>query len=115
MSAGVAAINIDGMTLHKWAGVGLGNEGIKVMLGRAFGKRKEYKQTRVLIIDEISMVLSFYPFLPAPTARTKADAAASDQVGPVRPARVHRAKSPQLEEGAREGEAIRRHPAYLLR
>lgn len=57
-STGVAAINIDGMTLHKWAGVGLGNEGIKVMLGRAFGKRKEYKQMRVLIIDEISMIKS---------------------------------------------------------
>jgi ATP-dependent exoDNAse (exonuclease V) alpha subunit len=48
------------MTLHKWAGIGLGNEGIKVGLGRAFSKKKEYKQTRVLIIDEISMVRQYF-------------------------------------------------------
>lgn len=55
-STGVAACNIGGVTLHRWTGIGLGDESMKVMLGRAFGKKEQWQKARVLIIDEISMI-----------------------------------------------------------
>jgi ATP-dependent DNA helicase PIF1 len=52
----VAACNIGGVTLHRWTGIGLGDESIGVMVRRAFGKKEQWRKARVLIIDEISMV-----------------------------------------------------------
>ena len=66
-NTGVAACNIGGVTLHRWTGIGRGDENIKVMLGRAFGKKKEWRKARVLVIDEISMVRRrLAPPLPSP-------------------------------------------------
>jgi len=60
-STGIAAINIGGMTLHSYAGIGVaeGSEQIvlkKVIFNNAAMKR--IKSTDILIIDEISMVSS---------------------------------------------------------
>lgn len=70
-STGLAAYNIDGITLHRWAGIGLGKAPIEVLLERILGDphaldpdkrrgnrkaRKRWRKVRVLIIDEISMV-----------------------------------------------------------
>jgi len=60
----VAACNIGGVTLHRWTGIGLGDESMKVMLGRAFGKKEQWQKARVLIIDEISMVRGRFLALP---------------------------------------------------
>ncbi|KAJ7275431.1 PIF1-like helicase-domain-containing protein [Mycena haematopus] len=63
-STGIAAINIGGCTLHSWAGIGIGNESAKKMVGKFFGQAKNgssklldrWKMVKTLIIDEISMV-----------------------------------------------------------
>jgi ATP-dependent DNA helicase PIF1 len=62
--AGVAACNIGGVTLHRWTGIGLGDESIGVMVRRAFGKKEQWRKARVLIIDEISMVrLAYHTYI----------------------------------------------------
>ncbi|CAL1696183.1 unnamed protein product [Somion occarium] len=80
-STGIAAINIGGCTLHSWAGIGLGKGPLNVLLRKVFasGRNNEeedgaedsdsyeskprkqsalerWRTTRVLIIDEISMI-----------------------------------------------------------
>lgn len=60
-STGVAAWNIDGTTLHAFAGIGLGNESVEqalTMLRRpqARAKLEAWRAVQVLIIDEISMI-----------------------------------------------------------
>ena len=51
-----AAELIGGMTLHRWAGVGLAKEPLDVLLRRlSGGSRQRIRETRVLVIDEISM------------------------------------------------------------
>ncbi|KLO19972.1 hypothetical protein SCHPADRAFT_808166, partial [Schizopora paradoxa] len=58
-STGIASVNIGGTTLHSWAGIGLGKESAKVLAGKVFGKdqvKKRWRQTRALVIDEISMI-----------------------------------------------------------
>ena len=58
-STGLAALNIKGETLHRFAGIGLGNAPASHLI-RKIKSRQEpsnrWKQCRVLIIDEISMV-----------------------------------------------------------
>ncbi|KDE06119.1 hypothetical protein MVLG_03536 [Microbotryum lychnidis-dioicae p1A1 Lamole] len=54
---GIAALQIGGATIQSWAGIGIGKENVMTLydkLGK--GKRKLWKETHALIIDEISMV-----------------------------------------------------------
>ena len=54
---GIAAVNIQGQTLHSWAGIGLGKENAHVLSNKLSRKaRGRWKSVKVLLIDEISMV-----------------------------------------------------------
>lgn len=58
-STGLAACNIGGMTLHSFAGIGLGKEDIQTLVKKIRRNQKaktRWLKTKVLIIDEISMV-----------------------------------------------------------
>lgn len=58
-STGTASFLIDGITLHKWLGLGLANEPIHVLREKLTKKKmaqKNIRTTNVLIIDEISMI-----------------------------------------------------------
>jgi ATP-dependent DNA helicase PIF1 len=58
-STGLAACNIGGITLHSFAGVGLANEEVEFLFKRLKRNKKAYQRwisTKVLIIDEVSMV-----------------------------------------------------------
>ena len=58
-STGLAACNIGGITLHSFAGVGLANEEVDFLFKRLKRNKKAYQRwisTKVLIIDEVSMV-----------------------------------------------------------
>jgi ATP-dependent DNA helicase PIF1 len=58
-STGLAACNIGGVTLHSFAGIGLGKEPVPVLVKRIKKTpkaRQRWLRTKVLIIDEISMV-----------------------------------------------------------
>ncbi len=58
-STGLAACNIGGITLHSFAGIGLGKEDVQHLVTkiRRNPKAKErWLKTKILIIDEISMV-----------------------------------------------------------
>ncbi|GAA6034605.1 hypothetical protein JCM8097_005419 [Rhodosporidiobolus ruineniae] len=57
-TTGIAALQVSGITIHSWAGIGLGKEPIPVLFDRIFSnkeKRKKWLETQVLIIDEVSM------------------------------------------------------------
>ncbi|KAG9104392.1 hypothetical protein FRC06_002946 [Ceratobasidium sp. 370] len=57
-STGIAAVNIQGRTLHSFAGVGLGNQHASHLIRKARNARtmERWLRTEVLIIDEVSMV-----------------------------------------------------------
>ena len=58
-STGLAACNIGGVTLHSFAGIGLGKEPAEELIKRVKRNQKaksRWMRTKVLIIDEISMV-----------------------------------------------------------
>lgn len=58
-STGIAACNIGGVTLHSFAGVGLGTEETPALVKKVRGNRQaatRWMRLQVLIIDEISMV-----------------------------------------------------------
>lgn len=55
-STGIAATHMNGMTIHSWAGIGISDYvDIKQMLSKSTLK-KRMAETRVLIIDEVSML-----------------------------------------------------------
>jgi ATP-dependent DNA helicase PIF1 len=58
-STGLAACNIGGMTLHSFAGIGLGKEDVPTLVKKIRRNPKakgRWLKTKVLVIDEISMV-----------------------------------------------------------
>lgn len=58
-STGLAACNIGGITLHSFAGVGLGNGTSESLIKKVKRNRKaanRWREVKVLIIDEISMI-----------------------------------------------------------
>jgi ATP-dependent DNA helicase PIF1 len=54
-STGIAATHMNGMTLHSWAGLSIGEIDIEKILGKSTLK-KRMAEARVLIIDEVSML-----------------------------------------------------------
>lgn len=58
-STGIAACNIGGVTIHSFAGIGLGKESVTELANKIRKQRKSaarWQRTQVLIIDEVSMV-----------------------------------------------------------
>ncbi|KAH3676451.1 hypothetical protein WICPIJ_009107 [Wickerhamomyces pijperi] len=58
-ATGLAALNINGMTLHRFAGIGLGHHDVESLLKRVkanYEAKMRWQSIRVLIIDEISMI-----------------------------------------------------------
>ena len=58
-STGLAACNVGGVTLHSFAGIGLGKEAVPELvkkIKRNAKAKQRWMRTKVLIIDEISMV-----------------------------------------------------------
>ena len=58
-STGLAACNVGGVTLHSFAGIGLGKEDIPELVKKIRKNQKaknRWHRTKVLIIDEVSMV-----------------------------------------------------------
>lgn len=58
-STGLAACNVGGVTLHSFAGIGLGKEPVPDLVKKIKRNAKaktRWLRTRVLVIDEISMV-----------------------------------------------------------
>ncbi len=56
---GIAACNIQGLTVHSWAGIGMGYEPIDKLLPiveRNRHAQQRWRQTEILVIDEISML-----------------------------------------------------------
>lgn len=58
-STGLAACNVGGVTLHSFAGIGLGKEAVPELvkkIKRNAKAKQRWMRTKILIIDEISMV-----------------------------------------------------------
>ncbi|GMG42134.1 unnamed protein product [Ambrosiozyma monospora] len=58
-STGLAATNIEGTTIFRFAGIGLGTGKTESLVGRVKKSRhavKRWRETKVLIIDEVSMI-----------------------------------------------------------
>jgi ATP-dependent DNA helicase PIF1 len=56
---GVAAVNIGGLTIHSWSGMGIAKESVEVLSGRVSSSKEAKKRwinTEILVIDEISML-----------------------------------------------------------
>ena len=53
--SGIAACNIGGVTLHSFAGIGIGTEGVGSLVQRIKKNKKvllRWSKTKVLVIDE---------------------------------------------------------------
>ncbi|ESX00763.1 hypothetical protein KL918_004380 [Ogataea parapolymorpha] len=62
-STGLAATNIEGTTINRFAGTGLGSEPVNKLVSRIKSRRsivERWKGTKVLIIDELSMIDSIF-------------------------------------------------------
>ncbi|KAG7744684.1 hypothetical protein KL911_005315 [Ogataea haglerorum] len=62
-STGLAATNIEGTTINRFSGIGLGSEPVNKLVGRIKSRRsivERWKGTKVLIIDELSMIDSIF-------------------------------------------------------
>lgn len=61
-STGIAATHMDGVTIHSWSGLGikekLTDSNIRNLLKRSY-LQKRFRNTNIIIIDEISMLHSF--------------------------------------------------------
>ena len=58
---GIAAVNIGGVTIHSFAGIGLGRGDPQKILGRVLGSAKastNWTSSQVLVLDEVSMLSS---------------------------------------------------------
>lgn len=58
-STGLAACNVGGVTLHSFAGIGLGKEAIPELVRKIKKNQKakhRWMRTKVLVVDEVSMV-----------------------------------------------------------
>lgn len=58
-STGIAAINVGGLTIHSWAGIGLGTSEVYELVGKIFRSKKHLMRwsfVKTLVIDEISMI-----------------------------------------------------------
>lgn len=58
-STGIAAVAIGGTTIHSYAGIGLGKESAKELAEKVTGSQRSsnrWRLTRVLIVDEVSML-----------------------------------------------------------
>jgi DNA replication protein DnaC len=58
---GIAALNVGGVTIHSFAGIGLGQGTASELIGRVIGNkrsRENWLKSRVLVIDEVSMLSS---------------------------------------------------------
>lgn len=58
-STGLAACNVGGVTLHSFSGIGLGKESVEVLVKKIRRNQKarhRWMRTKVLIVDEVSMV-----------------------------------------------------------
>ncbi len=60
-STGIAAVQIGGVTMHSWAGIGTGDQPRERILDyinsfRGSKQRKQMQQAKILAIDEISMI-----------------------------------------------------------
>lgn len=53
---GISALAIGGTTVHSWSGIGLGERDVRILISKAKNKSKEWRETNLLIIDEISML-----------------------------------------------------------
>lgn len=58
-ATGIAACNVNGVTLHSFAGIGLGKDGVATLVKRIKRNvkvKQRWRQAKVLVIDEISMI-----------------------------------------------------------
>ncbi|CCK72997.1 DNA helicase KNAG_0M01440 [Huiozyma naganishii CBS 8797] len=58
-STGLAAATIGGVTLHKWSSIGIGNRPLDVYVKKLTRQRESlmvWRKTKVLIVDEVSMI-----------------------------------------------------------
>ncbi|EFA82893.1 hypothetical protein PPL_03671 [Heterostelium album PN500] len=53
---GIAALNIQGMTIHSFAGIRSSSASFEDLLASAYSRKSNWKEVEVLIIDEISML-----------------------------------------------------------
>jgi ATP-dependent DNA helicase PIF1 len=63
---GIAAVHIGGMTVHSFSGVGKGEDGViklKESVTRTRRTKKNWKDCKVLVIDEVSMVRIYQIFV----------------------------------------------------